>query len=195
MVEKLISVMEESGAMKAEDRELVKQGLINMMTMILWLITVTILGMVFSAVIESFFFLCFLYFLRTFSGGYHCKSSRNCYILSVLTLIVILLIINYTPESDMRLISVISTLISIPVIFQFAPVEARTKPLDAEEKVQFRRKALSHLAVETFVMILLLSIGLLKFGFIVSIAIFLSAFLLIVEVGRVKLTEHLTQLS
>lgn len=189
MVEKLISTLEESGAMKAEDRELVKQGLTNLLATTLWFITIAVLGMVFGAVIEAFIFFLFFYFLRTFSGGYHCKSSKNCYILSVLSLVSILLLINHTPESSIGLISVISTLISIPVIFQFAPVEARTKPLDAEEKVQFRKKALSHLAVEILLMIILLSIGQLKLGFIVSIAISLSAFLIIVAVGRLKLTK------
>lgn len=70
-------------------------------------------------------------------------------------------------------------LISIPIIFKFAPVETATKPLDDIERKYFRNKVILHLYIELIVLIILLLFKLYILEYIIYLGIMVSAILIL----------------
>lgn len=151
---KLVDMFIEKEICKNEDKEIIIHGLISGIELIFNIVTTIILGFIFGLVIESLVFLISFSFIRTYSGGYHCKSAINCYLFSSMVVVLVLFIVKSTNIEYILIISMIMLLISIPIIFKFAPVETATKPLDDIEKKYFRNKVILHLYIELIVLII-----------------------------------------
>lgn len=131
---KLVDMFIEKEICKNEDKEIIIHGLTSGIELIFNILTTIILGFIFGLVIESLVFLISFSFIRTYSGGYHCKSAINCYLFSSMVVVLVLFIVKSTNIEYILIISMIMLLISIPIIFKFAPVETETKQFDDIEK-------------------------------------------------------------
>ena len=59
------------------------------------------------------------------------------------------------------------------------PVDTKTKSLDADEKKYFRKKAVTNLLIEIVIIIALFYISEYSFGYVVSLSIMVTAFLIV----------------
>lgn len=81
--------------------------------------------------------------LRLFAGGYHAKSHLFCVLFNTAVYSVSCLIALNIEESTAILASVIESCVSFALVFLFAPVPAKNKPLSIEEKKRNRRISLA----------------------------------------------------
>lgn len=176
---KLVDMFIEKEICKNEDKEIIIHGLTSGIELIFNILTTIILGFIFGLVIESLVFLISFSFIRTYSGGYHCKSAINCYLFSSMVVVLVLFIVKSTNIEYILIISMIMLLISIPIIFKFAPVETATKPLDDIERKYFRNKVILHLYIELIVLIILLLFKLYILEYIIYLGIMVSAILIL----------------
>jgi accessory gene regulator B len=110
----------------------------NLFNLIIFIIT----AIVFRVPGEAIAFAIFYGPLRKYAGGLHVKSRSLCLILS---LTIMLAIIRLSKElaflTGWRLISGILLIIACFLIYKLAPVASSRRPLSAETRVQFRKRA------------------------------------------------------
>ncbi len=180
-VEKFVDVLLINGIGKKEDKEIIVFGLMSGIKLILNILTTILLGLIFGLVIESLLFLISFSFIRTYTGGYHAKSAINCYLFSSVVVVLVLIAIKFTPAQYVFIASILILLISVPILLKFAPVEARTKPLDEIERKYFRKKGIINLSIECILIFIMFILRFNKLGYIVSLGILVSAILVFME--------------
>ena len=80
--------------------------------------------------------------LRLFAGGYHAKNHLFCILFNTAVYSVSCLVALNIEESTAILASIIESCVSFALVFLFAPVPAKNKPLSIEEKKRNRTIAL-----------------------------------------------------
>ena len=114
--------------------------------------------------------------LRKFVGGYHANSHLSC----LFTLVVVMLIFSYgicnVSEKYTWVVSMGFVVISIPVIFNLAPVPHPNKPMSDEKKVKLKRHSRIFTLLLSILVFLLIIFRLNTISLYVSSGIFLSAF-------------------
>ncbi len=124
---------------KPEDRELYAYGFWQGAILIFNFITVAIIGWICHMLWQSLIFMLAYGILRPVAGGYHARTQRNCYIFSILLLLVALGLLYWFPWTPARGIS-IATLATCTV-FLLATVEDENKTLDKTEQVVYKRRS------------------------------------------------------
>ena len=178
-IERLADVIIENKLSKTNDREIIIYGLTTGIEIIFNIFTTMILGFIFGLVFESLVFLIAFSMIRTYAGGYHCVKAINCYLFSSTIVILVLSIVKFTPDKYVFIISVILLILSLPILFEFMPVDTKTKSLDADEKKYFRKKAVTNLLIEIVIIIAFFYISEYSFGYVVSLSIMVTAFLIV----------------
>lgn len=85
-------------------------------------------------------FLCVLIPLRSDAGGYHAANLFICYLLSFVSLILTMLGAKNTGWVQLGLVAIVS-LCALVMIFLFAPLESKNKPIETCERRGIRRRA------------------------------------------------------
>lgn len=181
LVEKFVDVLIINGTAKKEDKEIIVYGLISGVKLMFNIITTLALGLIFGLVIESLVFLISFPLIRTYAGGYHAKSAINCYVFSSIIVALVFGFVKYTPINYIFIVSVFIIVISLPILIKFAPVEARTKPLDNIEKKYFRKKVFVNLIIEFILIFVMFFLDFNKLGYTISLGILVSAVLVFME--------------
>lgn len=180
---KLTNLLVEQGDCELENKEIVAFGIQSAIEMGYNIITSLVLGMMFGLFIENIIFLTAFSYLRSYAGGYHCKNRSNCYLLSVCAISFVLLLVYIIPIDVMPQLTFWNVLFSVPVILKFAPLDTITKQLDEDERVYFRKQTKEHLIQECLVCIVCFILNWTVLGFVISLAIGLSAVVLLAELG------------
>lgn len=123
---------------KEEDKELYAYGFWQGGILLFNFATVAVAGLLFGMLWQSVVFTAAYGLLRTFAGGYHARSQRNCCLFSLALIMMVLCAIKQIPW-DARLCVAVSLTAAI-TIFVSAPVEDQNKPLDGKEQIVFRKR-------------------------------------------------------
>ena len=116
------------------------------------LITVT-LGIILNKMMETTLFLLIVIPLRSFSGGYHAKTSLTCLVLSILYYLTSIYLADCLFKSIHYTLTIIVFFISLCIVYIISPIESVNKPITIEERQQMLKY--THI---TLAMILVLSI-------------------------------------
>lgn len=113
--------------------------------------------------------------LRKFAGGYHANSHLSC----MFTLVIVMMIFSYgicnVSERYAWVISIGFVVISIPVIFNLAPVPHPNKPVSDEKKAKLKKGSRILILLLAMLAFLLIIFRLNTISLYVSSGIFLSA--------------------
>jgi accessory gene regulator B len=95
--------------------------------------------------LQQYYVVAFIFFcpIRLFSGGYHSKTYWECFIISFIIFLTIIVISKYISLNFDILITLL--IISIILVYRFSPVDNINKRIKSEE----RRKKLKYLSVIT----------------------------------------------
>ncbi len=165
VIEKIVASMIEKNAISTEDRQLYAYGLYQSFLLAVNVASSILLGIVFGIFVQSALLITCYIPLRSYSGGYHCKTPLRCYLFSVISLSVVLAVIKYQIITG-YFVAVLLVL-SVAVIIWLAPMESYNKPLDEEERLVFRKRTL--VIVVLLTTILTLFYGLKQYQFAVSV--------------------------
>lgn len=141
--------------------------------------TIIALGLCFNLLVESLVFYFSFITIRKFAGGYHAKTPIKCYIISVVSSTIILVLINIIPiiVSRFRIIEyflLILGLFSLIIICYLSPLDTINNPLNNEEKI-FLKKITIFLSVSIyFISCLLIVFSVLNIGIAMMFGIFMS---------------------
>ena len=79
--------------------------------------------------------------LRSYVGGYHCKTYAKCFFTS-LSLYIIMLILDFSIKNSKLIVSCILLIIAVPIIVIFTPVDYGNDPLDETAKRKYWTKSI-----------------------------------------------------
>lgn len=132
--------------------------------------------------------ICFLLFFVAFSllrknaGGYHSETRRGCYIISCLTVVLVVILPKWVELKGAMIIGAIVLLIaSDMLIIGLAPLGNKNRELDNEEKKYFRKKSVFILVLENILLILLLIMNINEFALPIVAAVVCQAVLLMIQ--------------
>lgn len=134
ITEKLI----ENETIAAEDKELYEFGLKQAASSFLNIITTLFIGFILSMVWQSIIFMVTYIPLRSYAGGYHARTPLRCYVFSVVLTVCVLFTMRFIPQ-DIVLIGILLLGAGI-VLFIFAPIGDKNKPLDEVEVRVFKKR-------------------------------------------------------
>lgn len=155
--------------------------------------TVIILGLCFNLLAESLVFYFSFIAIRKFAGGYHAKSSKKCFLLSIILTFVVMTLIKLLIEvnnSYLRFIFAMFELAGAIVIFILSPLDTDNNPLNRKEKHIYGIIAVVVTATLLVTSVLLIIFHCMNFWFSISFGIILSASVLIMrKVQIIKLAK------
>ncbi len=125
-----------------DEKDIYKYGYEILISSIIGILLVLILGLITNSLIVSMIFIAVFCSLRFKCGGYHADSYVACNLVFTTVFIIVLLIEKF---SEKVLISsailFMIYLMGFLVMYMYAPVENRNKPLDEDEKKKGRRES------------------------------------------------------
>lgn len=99
-------------------------------------ILVLILSLLSNTFFVSMLFVLIYLGLRQYSGGYHCKTSEMCMVVSLLIYLILICMYLFCID-EIAIVLEIFSILSCIVISIFAPVENKNKILDKTEKRKY----------------------------------------------------------
>lgn len=123
-----------------EREEIIRYGIMRGKIILASLILALLIGFCMGILSQSIVFLAALCPIRKFAGGYHAKTQKNCYIISLFIVIISYCCIKYIalPTVGYYMIQIIS----IGIIFAFSPVDNVNHKLEKEEALVYKKKTL-----------------------------------------------------
>lgn len=142
-----------------EDASVYAYGLELILATIVNTFVVCVIGIVMGRFIETILFLASFAILRSFSGGYHASTHVKCLVILVVAYMINMVLIWMISVEYMLYASLVLQFISIFLIFKYAPVENENKPLNEEERRNYKIKS----RILSLVLAAIASAGLLLF--------------------------------
>lgn len=166
----------------SEDRELYAYGFWQGSIYILNYASVFFIGLLFGMLWQSLVFIVSYGLIRPVSGGYHARTQRNCYLFSILLILVVLSILKWFQWNG--IVCFLILLLSGAVIFILAPVEDENKPLDEKEQMVYRHRSRIVLFFLSAFTLSFLVTGIIQVANNIAISLLASAIMLIL--GEIK---------
>ena len=186
LIDKIFYYFSEEDEMDTDKAEIIKYGLeIIILKSIFW-ITALIIGIIMGCFWESIVYLVMFAVLRSYAGGYHAKSRTRCFIQSIITIVVAMIVLKliniYGDGSEILLIL---TVVFSVIIIMLAPVDTANKELETDEYIKFKKRTGMVLAVE-------ISIILATYIFNINM-LYNTAMLAVITSGILVVTGHISK--
>lgn len=131
IVQKLIKL----GTISKDEFEIYKYGFELIVSLLLTTITIVLVSIVINKFVDTLLYLAGFFCVRAICGGYHAKHHLTCFITTLFSYFVFL-ILNYNcSKFNIIYAIVLMTIISLVLIMAFAPVEHPDNPM-----TEFRKK-------------------------------------------------------
>lgn len=148
---KITNILIKYACISKENSELYSYGFRQLFMMLLNISITLLLGIIFNKLLQSILFSIVYIPIRSFAGGYHAKTPLRCTIFSTLMIFLVLLILKFIVLPTY--VVILLWLISVGIIISLSPVENRNKPLDAIEKLVYRKRTMFLLALNCIIII------------------------------------------
>lgn len=181
----IVDSMSKNKIIVSEDREEYLYGINIFISSALHLITLFIIIMIMGLYWQGILFNFAYIMLRNYAGGFHAKSSKVCYLISIGICITSLAVIKFF-EASSGVIYILS-LFSYIVLMLFSPVEDRNKPLDEIETKVFKVRARIMASIYLLLIIIFCLNGLPEIAFVITLSISILSFMVILGVIKNKI--------
>lgn len=132
----------ESGIINGDETESYRYGLELLISTALNLLAVICISVVLGHLLMFVPYLVVFIPMRLFAGGYHAGKHWMCILVNSLSYFVALFTTMLLSDFTSAIFCIAASAISLILVFVFAPVEARNKPLYEIERVRNRRISL-----------------------------------------------------
>ena len=138
----IIGKLSRENIIPEENRDIYIYGLQLLIATILKVIGLFAIALSFGVVKEMIVFMLFFSSLRIQAGGVHAETFLKCFISTVILIFSSIFVTRLIAENHFLNFQLVSIVLSIIVVFKYAPVETENKPLSKEEKVIYRRRSI-----------------------------------------------------
>lgn len=171
--EKIVNILIENNKIELEQKEIIKYGIHAFLSIVINTLLLICVGMILNMLLEATVLLLGFSCLRSYAGGYHCKTEMGCLILSNCIFAMILVISVLTPDDVRENVWLLVLSIGVVIMVRFAPVESEHKQLDATEFSVYKKRVRILLIIETGTIFTLKYFQLIELAYILSLGIFM----------------------
>ena len=169
---KLTQWLIENRAIEATDKELYEYAFYSIGITISPFVIVLIFGLWMGVPIEGVTMVLPFMCIRKYSGGYHAKSAKSCFISSCIVLMICLWLVTKIRYGIWLGIFVF---VSVCSIAYFSPIDSENRRLEEDEIQDCKKKAILISIVFLCLKIVFLILGLENFTVAISVGMILSA--------------------
>ncbi len=179
--EKIVNILIENKKVEQGQKEIIQYGIHALLTSIANTMLLVCIGLMLNMLLESIVLLVGFSCLRSYAGGYHCKTELRCLVLSNCIFIMILVISMLTPNDMREIIGLIAMCVGAIILVRFAPVETENKQLDDAECGEYKKRVRILLTIEIVAILILRYIQIFELAYILSQAIFILGMMVWVQ--------------
>lgn len=163
--------------------EIVKYGLELFILKITFFIAILIVSIILNSFWEYLVFFLLFYPIRSFAGGYHASTKSQCFIQSLITVVLVLIAIKSIGIYHFIIIPLaVLTIVSAAIIWKFAPIDSENKRLDEDEHLLFKKKSRIVLCTEIGISLVMYLFGFVEISCSAMSAIIVESILMIMEI-------------
>lgn len=154
---------------------------------LLHIATMLLIGLIFGLVAESIILYISFISIRKFAGGYHAKTPFRCYLFSIVTIVISLLTLKFSFNSQiigLNYMFISIALISLIVILFLSPLDNENKIINCKEKKVYKKISVVNSCV-LFIISLFMLYSSNSYGYSVILGICISAIVLIVRKAQI----------
>lgn len=179
VINKIISSMKKNISDDIDD-EIISYGLEIIITKAVFIAIIIFLGIITKCLPDVIAFIIAFTVIRQYGGGYHADTRIRCFILSVLTLVLDIVMIKLAELGFISMLFlIIITLLSIVYIWIVAPIDTKNKRLDADEIVHYGKRAKVVVIILCLIVCILLFFKINNYARAIMFGIVTEAFLMI----------------
>jgi accessory gene regulator B len=141
MAERVADYLEARKAVDEDAREVIVYGTQILVSTTLNIAAAVAAAAVFGRLPETAVFVLVFVFLRRYAGGYHADTYLTCFLSFMGVLGILFVLLALLPEEYRFRLVVLLSLLSVALVFRYAPVDHPNKPATFEEKCRYRRIA------------------------------------------------------
>lgn len=167
-----------------EERDIYIYGIELLISTLLTSISILILAFFIGELVSAVIFLLIHFLLKSYTGGYHANYYYQCYIYSILNFIILIIaktriLLAYKPVVALALL-----VISIMIIFKYAPVTNKNNPKTEEEISRNKKIARKRVLLLSLIPILgyVVKAELIDIWFMVALTIFSIAYSIVINI-------------
>lgn len=121
-----------------DDREFYTYGLELLLSKTIFCSIILIFALITNTLLISAMFLFMYMLIRQYSGGFHCKTSEMCFLVSILLYLLMLFLVRIDFNQIETSLCIFST-VSFFIIAVFSPIVSENNPLSPKQKIKYRR--------------------------------------------------------
>lgn len=148
----VVDIMIRNKAICCEDRDVYFYCVESFLEKFVVIALCMVIGIIFSRVEETLLFWLYFMFLRSYAGGIHMKTQKQCFVVSVLVFIICVLLSTVIVETKFEYQFVMMIITGI-CICAMSPVECKNKRLAKSDK---KRNKIRCLLLESTTIVLML---------------------------------------
>lgn len=141
----------------SDEKEIYAYSIEVLLSLAINLIILSVTSIILGKIPELIIFIMFFSGLRTFAGGYHAKTHKECMILSF-TVFMLSAYSKIWFAAYGETVMIIGILASVLLVFLYAPTDSENKPLSINEKNKFMKVSRGIVILLCIIIIFLYSI-------------------------------------
>lgn len=148
------------------------------------IISTLLIGLLFGRFFENICFFLVFKFLRKFSGGLHASKFTTCYVISTVSNVAVMVLLNVMDVFSTYLLALIVEFIALLVAVAFAPIANKNKSISIKE-----HKVFKGIVSITCVLLVISSLVLTKYNveFVFSICLAMALNSLLILIEKIKI--------
>lgn len=159
LVDKVVKMMLTYQVISKEDEEVYQYCYDIMFSLVSVIGTIAIIAFLTNTVTATVVYYGMFFLFRSLCGGYHAATHRRCYLLSVATYGLFLLIFYATPSWYYSPIIIGVLIVTNGFIIALAPIDTANKKFSLSDRKVFRRRSLLALSIWDAIAIMLLAVN------------------------------------
>ena len=179
---KLTDYIVNKGMIDEADYDTYKYGFLVAVEKAMFGICCLIFALILGMVIEGILFFTIFIPLRSYAGGLHFEKYGSCFIMSCLIFLAALLTVKFFHIPTYILLP-LSILLIFAIYFLY-PVENPNRPVDSDEDEYFRKRLKRYIAIDLFIIIILLITK--RVDYLLLVVITLLMIMVTMVTGKIK---------
>ena len=176
--------------LETERDEIIQYGIEREKIILVSIAIILGLGCVFDIFYLSIIFSLAFCALRRYAGGYHAKTQKRCYVISLIILIMSFIIMKYISKLDHVEGLILLMAFCCGIIWHFAPIENKNKSLDELEQKKFQYETRKILVIESIISLIAYVFDSVMIFIAISIAIVVACILVVVGIIQIRIQSN-----
>ena len=176
--------------LETERDEIIQYGIEREKIILVSIAIILGLGCVFDIFYLSIIFSLAFCALRRYAGGYHAKTQKRCYVISLIILIMSFIIMKYISKLDHVEGLILLMAFCCGIIWHFAPIENKNKSLDELEQKKFQYETRKNLVIESIISLIAYVFDSVMIFIAISIAIVVACIEVVVGIIQIRIQSN-----